>query len=99
MRSPPSSIELFFAAKVIAKHIAKEYIKDSSGHSMIPNEPYITVHYLEKVKEMKNKIKYKLVDNSVNYIHLGEIFSTNINVSDDLCIDMEEYQGVCAELY
>ena len=33
------------------------------------------------------------------FIHLGEVFATNIEISDDLSMTMEEYHALCQELY
>ena len=90
---------LFLAVKVISKDIALEYIIGSSGHGILANESYITGVYLEKDKEMKDKFKYTLVNTNHVYIHLSEIFATNIQRSGDLCMSKEEYHSLCAELF
>lgn len=97
--SVSSSLELFYVAKVITKGVATEYMEDNNGHSILPGEHFLSVVYLEKVKEMKGKIKYKLTSGGNTYVHLGEVFATSIYMSDDLSIDMNEYQSLCAELF
>ena len=61
LRSPPESLELFFAAKVVSKDIATDYIEDTNGHGILPGEHDVTVQYLEKDKESFSQVQYKLV--------------------------------------
>ena len=42
LRSPPTSLKLCFAVKVISKDVALEYIIESSGHGILANENYVT---------------------------------------------------------
>ena len=55
LRSPPSSIELFFVVKVIGKDIAVVPMTDKSGHTIEAGEPYLRVIYLD-VKSQSNSI-------------------------------------------
>ena len=80
LRSQPESLELFFAAKVVSKDIATDYIEDTNGHGILPGEHYVTVQYLEKDKESFSQVQYKLVKKGYSFIHLGEIFETKLFV-------------------
>ena len=98
LRSPPESLELFFAAKVVSKDIATDYIEDTNCHGILPGERYVTVQYLGKDKESFSEVKYKLVK-GYSFIHLEEIFETTLQISDNLVMKMTEYQAVCRELF
>ena len=100
LRSPPSSLELFFVVKVLAKNIAYECINDKYGHVIVPGEPYFTVMYLDKVTENKSGVQFRLSNkNAETFIHLEEVFTTNIEMTDKLLMPMGEYLALCQELY
>ena len=61
LRSPPESLEILFAARVVSKDVATEHIEDMNGHRILPGERYVTVEYLEKYMENASEVKYKLV--------------------------------------
>lgn len=102
LRSPPSSLELFFVVKVLNKSIANEYIEDECGHGILPKEPYLTVLYLDYRSQTQHNVKFAMPkgNNSTPvFIHLSEVFATNIEISDGLSMKMEEYRALCQELY
>ena len=99
LRSPTSSLELFFVIKVVSKQIAEVNMVDTHGHAIIAGEAYVVGNYLEK-KETKKHVEFKVAKNYQSaYIHLTEIFATNVEMSSALIMDVNEYQSLCQELY
>ena len=99
VRSDPSSIEMFFVAQVCSKEVSDDYKEDAFGHKISKNEPYFVVRYLERTEEKKTKIKFKLSKSSPGYLHLAEVFATNIEIEEDLSMRRNEYQSLCSELF
>ena len=97
LRSPPSSFELFYIVKVVSKEVAAENIVDCHSHAVTTGEEYVRGFYLEKVGETKKIIKFKELKDYV-YVHLAEIFLTNIEVADNN-MSISEYRSICQELY
>ena len=97
LRSPPSSFELFYIVKVVSKEVAAENIVDCHSHAVTTGEKYVRGFYLEKVGETKKIIKFKELKDYV-YVHLAEIFLTNIEVADNK-MSISEYRSICQELY
>ena len=95
MRSPQNAIEPFFIVEVLNKGIAEESISDIFGHTILCGEQYAEVCYLQKKDQKKNIVRYQRPKkvNSV-YIHIGEIFVTNVALDVDLCMDIYEYQSI-----
>lgn len=60
--SPPESLELFYLCTVIEVGVAIERIVDKHNHSIKSGWHYVKCCYLEKIKEWKSMIKYKLYD-------------------------------------
>ena len=96
LRTPPSSLELFYLLRVISKDFVSEHMVDCHGHGVTKGEKYITGIYLEKISETKKSIKFKELKNYA-HIHLGEIFTTNIEIRDST-MNISEYQSICQEL-
>ena len=101
LRSMASSIELFFLAKVISKNVAYSNINDGNGHGILSGEKYLTVAYLEKdeARTKKTRIQYKMCKSNNSYVHLGEVCSPFVHISQELCMNVEEYHSLCAELF
>ena len=99
MRSAKNSTELFYISEVVGKGVAPTYIEDASGHGIAAGEVYVTVKYLEKQSEKKDKVIYKYSKAKPSYIHMGEIFATNIQMLYNLTMPISEYQSLCAEIY
>ena len=100
LRSPPRSIELFFVVKVINKEIANEMMKDSYGHIIAKGEPYLTVVYLEFKSQSRKNVQFGMSRNlTPAYIHIGEVFVTNIQMDENLSMDIQEYRLLCQELF
>ena len=88
--------------KVINKSIVNEYIDDECGHGIFPGEPFLTVLYLDYKSQTQHNVKFVMPKGNYStsvFIHLGEVFATNIEISDDLSMTMEEYHALCQELY
>ena len=97
LRSPPKSIELFFVVKVVAKNIAAHVIEDEFGHKIRPNEPYLHLDYKHQTK---NYVQFGNPKNQKKaFIHIGEVFATNIELDDNLKMDISDYRSLSQELY
>lgn len=60
----------------------------------------IIVIWLQNENETKNeKQKSHKLRKKSTYVHLGEIFATNVQTSAELTMHMEEYQSLCAGFY
>ena len=71
--SSEKSIENFYVVKVIEKAVADGDISDAYGHVVQKGAMFIKGQYLEKVKEQRDTLCYKLL-NKVVYIHPAEMF-------------------------
>ena len=60
LRSPSSSIELFFVVKVMGKGIASEPFMDKAGHIISRNEKYSEVIYLDVKSHHSAYVKFDL---------------------------------------
>ena len=99
LRSPTSSIELFYLVEVVDKGVSQECIKTTSGVIQI-GESFLKVRYLEKVQDNRKGVKFMVSKFfSPVYINLAEVFTTNIEVSVDLQMQIEEYNALCQMLY
>ena len=88
----PSSLELFYIAQVKSKSIATKHMVDGNGHVIETVQMFITVLYLEKVKETKHYIRYKMANHSLSFFHLDEVFATDINITD-LRLTVDAYRS------
>ena len=95
IRSPPNAIKPFFIVEVFSKGIAKEALCDASGHSILSGEQYAEVGYLQKQDEKKRIVRYQhpKIQESI-FVHMAEIFVTNVALNKDLCMDIHEYQSI-----
>ena len=95
IRSPPNAIEPFFIVEVFHRGVAQENLFDSNGHSIVSGEHYAEVGYLQKNNEKKRIVSYTRPKKQQSiYIHIAEIFVTNIALNEDLCMDIDEYQSI-----
>ena len=63
-------------------------------------EHYVSGYYLDKVDESNRNIKFSLPKRNVfSFIHLGEIFLTNFELSKQLLMDINGYHSLCEKLY
>ena len=53
--------ELFYLCKVLSCETVTTSISDANNHTVLQGMKYIRAQYLEKVKEKKNLVHYKLL--------------------------------------
>ena len=102
LRPSATSMELFYVCKVMSKNIATKEEIDDFGHVIATGEPYLTVVYLDYQTESHKYVKFGIPSkNKLKriYVHIGEVFATNIEIKDDLTMDINEYRSLCSELY
>ena len=101
LRSESQSLEQFYIVQVVSKDVAQSYdVKDNHGHLIAKGQPYFSVNYLEKsVKSTKKNIKYTYSKTKSVYVHVGEVFATNIQVDEKLSMSAAEYQSLLTELF
>ena len=88
--SPSTSIELFFLCTVTAFGIASEELKDKNKHIIKEGERFIKGRYLEKTREKKGFIYYKLLKDEV-FILPTHVLSPLVPINDDLSLPVTEY--------
>ena len=59
--SPHQASELFYLFKVLSCETATKSISDANDHTVLQGMKYIRAQYLEKVKEKKSLVHYKLL--------------------------------------
>ena len=95
LRSPPNALEPFFIAEVNDKGIASKHLIDSCGHSILQGEKYTQVFYLQKLNQKRNVVSYQHPKKQrIIYIHIAEVFVTNIALDEDLTMSIDEYQSI-----
>ena len=100
LRSPSNALESFFVAEVKSKDAAGDDLIDKYGHSILKGENYLEVSYLEKIDgKIGKNVKYRYPRNysDVVYLHIGEVFITNINLQN-LQMDIKEYQSILTSM-
>ena len=102
LRPSATSMELFYVCKVMSKNIATKEEIDDFGHVIATGEPYFTVVYLDYQTESHKYVKFGIPSKNKlkrMYVHIGEVFATNIEIKDNLTMDINEYRSLCSELY
>ena len=89
--SAKSSFELFYICKVIAFGTAENDIYDSFNHAVLKGTRFIECNYLEKIKEKKSNVYYKIIPKTV-LVHPSQVMAPAVNVQEDLSLTMQEYQ-------
>ena len=89
--SPPQASELFYLCKVLSCETAATSISDANDHTVLQGMKYIRTHYLEKVKEKKNLVHYKLLLKKEIFVLLEQIFYPDVSVSEELILDTKDY--------
>ena len=93
IRSPPNAIESFFIVEVFNKGVAQEGMSDANGHYILSGEQYVEVGYLQKKDEKRRAVRYQHPKKQQSiYIHVAEVFVTNVALDEDLSMDIYEYQ-------
>ena len=78
--------------------ISIQTVVDEFGHCVLPGERFIKALYLENQCESRKAVSYKMSKTGVAYVHFAEVFATHIAMSDNVSMDIKEYQGICEEL-
>ena len=95
IRSPPNTIESFFIVEVFNKGVAQEGMSDANGHYILSGEQYVEVGYLQKKDEKRRAVRYQHPKKQQSiYIHVAEVFVTNVALDEDLSMDIYEYQSI-----
>ena len=95
MRNPHNAIEPIFIVEVVSKGNATEAISDVSGHTILCGEQYVEVCYLQKRDEKRNIVRYQQPKKFQSiYIHIADMFVTNVALNADLCMEIYEYQSI-----
>ena len=93
IRATSKSVELFHLMKVIEKGIAENNISDSSmEHCVLKGEPYLLAKWYSFHKDGKKFAQFIESKGSENaLIHVGEVFSTNIEVDEKNQMNIADY--------
>ena len=67
--SPSKSIELFFLFKVLEFGVAESNMVDRNEHYIMKGEKFIKGNYLEKTKEKKGAVFYKITNTEAYVLH------------------------------
>ena len=86
--SPSKSIELFFLFKEFG--VAENTMVDRNEHYIMKGEKFIKENYLEKTKEKKGAVFYKIT-NTEAYVLPTEVMSLVVTMDDNLSIPIAEY--------
>ena len=89
--SPPQASELFYLCKVLSCKTATTSISDANDHTVLQGMKYIRAHYLEKVKEKKNLVHYKLLSKKETFVLPEQMFYPDVPVSQELTLDTKDY--------
>ena len=97
VRSPTNAIKRFLIAEVQNKGIAKEKLTDKNGRHILSGEQYSEIVCLQKKEQKKIKVKYHCPKKyKLIFIHIVEVFITNVALDENLRMDLNEYQSVMA---
>ena len=75
--------------------IVDDNMVDKNGHTILVGDWFAEVTYLQKKSQSAKYVKYErsLREQHV-FIHIGEIFTTNILIDANLKMSIEEYNAV-----
>ena len=90
--SPPQATGLFYLSKVLSWETATESISNANDHSILKGMKYVKVNYLEKVKEKKSLVYYKLFTNKEICVKPEQIFYPDAPVSAELTLNTKDYK-------
>ena len=97
--SPSNAMEQFFTVQVASKGTADKDLHDEYSHLIVSGEQCAEILYLEKLSESRKKIKYQGPKKLQHiFLHIYEVFVTNVCTSEDLCLNIDEYQSVLCTL-
>ena len=70
-------------------------MSDVNGHYILSGEQYAEVGYLQKKDEKKRVVRYQHPKKQQSiYIHVAQVFVTNVALDEDLSMDIYEYQSI-----
>ena len=95
--SPPESLEPFYLCKVIEVGVATKRIVDKPNYSIESGSHYIKCQYLEKIKEWKSTIKYKLLPDAV-YVFLTQVTNPLVALNENFELSIKDYQWLSDSL-
>ena len=96
LRCPPESMELLYVVEVLEKGVD---IKAPSS-CILKGEKYVKVRYLEKTHESTRSVKFNISKYfPPAFVNLGEIFTTNIGLDNNLNMHINEYRSLCSQIY
>ena len=86
--------------KILKKGIASENLSDSSNeHFVVVGEPYFIGKWIYFSNEGKKYVQYMESKHTEDaLIHVGEVFSTDMNFNDKLQLDIYNYHMLCCSL-
>ena len=95
IKAEPGHPEFFHLMKVLEKGIATNHISDSSKeHCVLKGEPYLIAKWYSFSNEGRKVATYNkssnLLENAL--IHIGEVFSTNIEIVEKINSKTTQYQ-------
>ena len=97
--SVPQAPELFYLCKVISCETTTESISDAYDHSILKGMKYVKVDYLEKVKEKKGLVYYKLLISKKIFVLPEQIFYPDVPVSAEFTLNTKYYQFLSDCIY
>ena len=91
-------------AEVIEKEIATTDMFDQHGHQILTGEKYLVINYLNLKNDTGRKyVRYERTKHPLFFVstevfvHLTEIFATNLELSEDLKMNITEYHSLMSE--
>ena len=100
IKAEPNSYEMLHLMMVQDKHISKENIEDSSEeHCIIKWESYLVGKWFSFQKETRKCACFEESKNTeLTLIHIQEVFSTNLEISDHQ-MDVANYRMLTCSAY
>lgn len=92
--SPPNASEVFYLCKVVSIGEAHETLVDKYNHRITEGSKYLSCNYLEKIKEKKSVIHYKLVKGEA-LVMPYQVFCPSVTMSEQLTLTVEDYVFLC----
>ena len=79
---------------MLPKGKADETLRDRYGNVILQGEYYLKGVYLQKARSKDSKKKkFSILDIDV-YVRPDEVFETFVEINDDLCMNIDEYNGL-----
>ena len=94
LRSSRISIEPFILCCVVDKGIARERMADEHGHAILIGSKFIKVIYLSKAEQRAKHVRFVKTKQSPALIYVAEVAVTNVELDENLCMHIDEYNYV-----